>query len=248
MSGRAMYEFENLVYLDVQKTGSTHIGRILREALDERLIRFNKHKTVSRFNPDKVYTLSVRDPVSQYLSLFRYGCDKKGSLYKKLLRKGRADLYVPTQDGFENWLKVVLTAENSSLLGWRYSFSGCARLMGFMSFRTLSLNLPSPTFKLRRAKTREDISSLLSAHGMASHVIHNETLEQDLLALFQQYDDKLKLRHSADAIREMVTGKPKTNVSESAADIRKDALSTEILALLKQREWLLYEHFGYRTE
>ncbi|MFN3712205.1 MAG: sulfotransferase family 2 domain-containing protein [Alcanivoracaceae bacterium] len=240
-----MYEFENLVYLDVQKTGSTHIGRILREALDERLIRFNKHKSVSRHHPDKVYTLSVRDPVSQYLSLFRYGCDKRGSLYKKLRRKGRADLYVPTQDGFENWLRVVLAPESSSLLGWRYSFSGCAGLMGFMSFRTLSLNLPSPTFKLRRAKTREQMLLLLSSHGMATHIIHNESLEQDLLELFHQHGDKLRLRHSAQAIRELVTRKAKTNVSKSASDIRKDALSADILALIQQREWPLYQHFGY---
>jgi hypothetical protein len=240
-----MYEFENLVYLDVQKTGSTHIGRILQESLDERLIRFNKHKTVRSHHPDKVHILSVRDPLSQYLSLFRYGCDKKGSLYKKLQRKGRADLYVPTQDGFENWLKVVLDPENRSLLGWRYSFSGCANLMGFMSFRTLSLNLPSPTFKLRRARTREGVLDLLSSQGMATHIIHNESLEQDLFELFRLHENKLRLRHSVEAIRVLIAGKPKTNVSESASSIRKEALSADVVALIRQREWLLYEHFGY---
>ena len=65
-----MHEFETFVYLDTQKTGSSFISYVLRRHSSEKEVLHSKHQPVGeRYDPNKFYFISVRDPFDQYISL-----------------------------------------------------------------------------------------------------------------------------------------------------------------------------------
>ena len=101
-----MYEFENLVYLDVQKSGSTQIMAVLRQLLAEKQIAGGVHQRIRRRDPKKIYFISVRDPISQYISLFRFGIERRGMVHLALKKAGYDTLYQPSTDGFGRWFRV----------------------------------------------------------------------------------------------------------------------------------------------
>jgi hypothetical protein len=83
-----MYRSDRLLYLDLQKTGSTAISRILAEVdggteITHASSGVSKH---GRFESDRAgrFVLgSVRDPWSWYVSLWSYGRAGKGEVYRR---------------------------------------------------------------------------------------------------------------------------------------------------------------------
>ena len=75
-----MVEYETFAYLALQKTGSTFIVEFLRRFCGEKLIYLEKHKPVpaERHRREKLYVISVRNPLDQYISLYSFGVEKKG--------------------------------------------------------------------------------------------------------------------------------------------------------------------------
>ncbi len=95
-----MLEFEDFVYLDVQKTGSTTIRRFLNRFSRTRVVQDDKHAPVERRDPDKLYIISCRDPLKQYLSLYLHGPSDKGGLRARLNKADMAHFYDGTNEGF----------------------------------------------------------------------------------------------------------------------------------------------------
>lgn len=80
---------DKLVFIELQKTGSTHIKQLLRDLVGG--INDGKHNT-----PDdrllrcgKPFVGSVRNPWLWYLSLWSYGCQGKGELFQRLTNEKR---------------------------------------------------------------------------------------------------------------------------------------------------------------
>lgn len=74
---------DRLVYVQLQKTASTRIAEILRDAVGGELVR-PKHGPVDARAGDRYVVGSVRDPWAYYLSLWSYGCQASGGLYERL--------------------------------------------------------------------------------------------------------------------------------------------------------------------
>ena len=70
-----MFEADRLLYIDLHKTGCSHIGRLLQETVGGR--RLGKHNRPSAMPTDRMIIGSVRNPWDWYVSLWAFGC--KGS-------------------------------------------------------------------------------------------------------------------------------------------------------------------------
>lgn len=239
-----MIEFRQLVYLDVQKTGSTHMGWALRHVLGETPLRFRKHGRVRRVARDKVHVISVRNPVSQYVSLFRFGCDHRGAIYRRLKKKGLADLYQPTPEHLQRWLSLILDPANAGLLGEGYRWSGIAPLIGFLSFRVVSLSLPVPLWSLRRLRTREALLARLDKKGLPDYTVRNESLNRDLLSVLLKEQRRLDLAVPAESLEEALETRPRANQSRQGKQLGAGDLTDELRHRILEREWLLCEYFG----
>lgn len=80
---------DKLVFIELQKTGSTHIKQLLRDLVGG--INDGKHNTPDDrlLHCGKPFIGSVRNPWLWYLSLWSYGCQGKGELYQRLTNEKR---------------------------------------------------------------------------------------------------------------------------------------------------------------
>lgn len=83
-----MFVSDRIVFLELQKTGCTHIRGLLRELVGGEFV--GKHNQAGRalFVPGRAFLGSVRDPWEWYLSLWAYGCDGKGVVHGNLTKPG----------------------------------------------------------------------------------------------------------------------------------------------------------------
>ncbi|MHC4271972.1 MAG: hypothetical protein ACYST2_06635, partial [Planctomycetota bacterium] len=79
-----MFVCDNIVYLQLQKTGCSHVAKLLGQLLKGEQIGSHNRLTTTLLNSDKFVLGSVRNPWDWYISLWGYGCDKKGALYRGL--------------------------------------------------------------------------------------------------------------------------------------------------------------------
>ena len=144
--------------MDVQKTGCTFISDVLKKTLNLQPIveikhgRFDRSKTADDF-----VIISRRDPYSQWVSLYNYGCMNLGWLYVRLKSFGLSDqLYTRNKEGLNAFVSYLLHSQNSHLLGEGYQQSKHLDL-GFQSYRYLAMSLAKPSSVYQHFKTPADL-------------------------------------------------------------------------------------------
>lgn len=239
-----MHQFDTLTYLDVHKTGSSFVSQFLSKHMDERDHGLRKHAPVATRQAGMFYVISVRDPLQQYISLFRYGAGGNGSLRAYIDAQGQGALYDTMPHGpvaaLERWLDFILRPRHADVLGEHYGLS-CPGLIGFQTFRFMMLALPDALALLATAESRPDVRHLYRTHGLPDAVIRTEHLRADLDRLI---DGPLasRLRDVAAARRDLHDRAP-VNVSRKAPELREATISDELAARVRGREWFVYQQF-----
>lgn len=87
-----MFLASNLVFLELHKTGCTHIRDTLSALVPGKFS--GKHNQVPRelLTPETSILGSIRNPWDWYVSLWAYGCGEKGSIYSKSTRRHRVKI------------------------------------------------------------------------------------------------------------------------------------------------------------
>ena len=107
---------KQLVYLELPKTASSHIRDLLKVMVGGEIV--GKHNRV-RFNDiehTKLIVGSIRNPWDWYVSLWAFGCEGKGVLYKRLTSrklKGNGLIGNVAQDAKVSWIDYLLTIINN---------------------------------------------------------------------------------------------------------------------------------------
>ena len=192
----------------------------------------------------KLYFSSCRDPLEQYLSLYRYGCDGHGAFRKHQERTGSAllETYDGSQAGFEAWV-IAVTGPDRLEYFPRTSALAYTPHLGLMGTRFLRLNLRRPTARLTRARDARAIARGWSWGGIPRHVIRQEHLSEDLEGLIRGGLG----RHLADPASALddLSLRPPENVSEHRDGVSVEALSEPVLAQVRALEWFHYTYLGY---
>lgn len=179
-----MHDFGKLVYLDLQKTGSSYVSNFLNATCRLTEVKAIKHGRIREdFNPSAFHFITVRNPIALYGSLYRYGLDGNGTIFDKLERAGKGQLYNLSNGGFEEWLLFMLDWKNSHLLGEDYAKTPEHYELGFFSFRYFMLSLAYPLITLLLYKDTVDPVGAAQKLSIADFVIRNENLEEGLVEL-----------------------------------------------------------------
>lgn len=93
-----MYVTDRLVFVELHKTGGSHIGKWLAKLAPGEQI--GKHNRVPAHLRQRYIVGSVRNPWDWYVSLWGYGCGGQGAVYHKATR-GLSLAYVVRQLGTE---------------------------------------------------------------------------------------------------------------------------------------------------
>jgi len=242
-----MQEFETFTYLDVPKTGSTFICDMLKTYSSEKEVKRERHCGVDTRHKERFYFISVRNPLDQYISLFSYGCQGYGGMVRRFANRGFDHLYDNSWDAFKYWLEFVLDPENANMLDRdceQLEPLGC--LVGYQSLCVLLLSFAKAKKKLsKRAKSnKEEIRTLFANKNISRFTIRYEHLVADLIELVSGRIPN-SISNVEGAVRHIRAGKP-SNASDRIDRYYVDiALSGKLRNVLMDREWLLYENFGY---
>ena len=247
-----MHEFENVSYIDLQKTGSTTIVSVLTDVLDEKEVHRDIHGPVpSGFDRSKLSFISVREPLSLYISLFNFGVvTKRGTLYNALRKAGRASAFEPTADGFAEWLDFLLDPKNAPTFNRKYGADAPFDCLGLLSNRLLFMTVPRFKNKVKKSKLQnpQDIRELFARRHIFDDYVRTENLSGDLFAFLHRHAGRLRLRQSLTTADDLIARVPVLNASRKAKGLHAESVPDDLRQRVREREWLLYETFGYDVD
>jgi hypothetical protein len=245
-------EFENIGFIDLQKTGTTTIVKALQSILDEKEVYRHVHGPVpAQFDRSKLYFISVREPLSLYISLFNFGSGNKlGALYESLKTQGLGHLFQSTREAFEIWLDFMLDPANAPVLNRRYGEAAPFESVGLLSVRLLYVSLPNFEKRVRRDKigNPEEIRSLFMKKHIFDEYVRTENLIGDLFAFLRRHSGRLRLRHQLTTAEELAATVRTRNTSKKIPGLSPETVSPALKKRVREREWLFYEVFGYDTD
>jgi hypothetical protein len=262
---------DSLIYLELQKTGCTHIGRLLAQLVSGKQVGKHNRLPARLRNDRRPIIGSIRNPWDWYLSLWGYGCDGKGTLYHKVtshkawfyelivqpgyalrsipseLRKPmRAwrDSYRSSDDPacFREWLHLVCAAERQHEIGEGYAEAALSRFAGLMTYRYLRLFC-------RHIDDLFDRPELFTSPDDLAAFDREQNLLSFTIRTERLEDDLIQALHQcgvalSDEQIQTIRGSSKTNTSS-----RKRSLAyyydRDTLELVRSREQFLIAKYGY---
>ncbi|MDX8394991.1 MAG: hypothetical protein R8K22_01095 [Mariprofundaceae bacterium] len=116
-----MYISDKLVYLELEKTGSTHVIRMLRK-LEEGGVIEGKHNRISKslLASERAIMGSVRNPWDWYVSQWGFGCESQGGLFLRQTGMGLKGYGIREHPRFA--LRSILHQVFKPVKKWQYVY------------------------------------------------------------------------------------------------------------------------------
>jgi len=83
-----MFVSDRIVFMEMQKTGCTHIRNLLKELVGGKFVERHNQADPRLFTDGKFFLGSVRDPWDWHVSVWAYSCDSKGDHYSNVSTRG----------------------------------------------------------------------------------------------------------------------------------------------------------------
>ena len=117
-----MFVSDSFIYVQMQKTGCTHIAAIMKRICPGETIGKHNAPTPEERISDRHFISSIRNPWDWYLSLWTYGAQGQGGIASKLTRrhwKGPARNLLRNPQG---GIKALRREYSKDVAGWRRSY------------------------------------------------------------------------------------------------------------------------------
>lgn len=251
-----MIEYNEFIYLDVYRTGSTHVFRLFDEVVNHKPVKAFRHASLTKGRPlgttgGKTVFATVRNPWDWYVSLWAYGSDGKSAIRRHLdPHMGESDMAAlydkdDPKASFSRWLRMMHDpAELNRVMKEHLPESGLAPVIGLYTYRFLRVTTRWPRLLLRKPLVTGSDSAVkhLSRFGAYDVLMRNETLTEDLVRFAERFPGSFK----ADAVKVIraADAKPKNTSSRSLASYR-EYYSDEDAALVAERDGFFVKEFGY---
>ncbi len=118
-----MFVSDKVVFIELHKTGCTHIRDLLGDLVGGEFA--GKHNQVDSdlFSGNRVFLGSVRDPWEWYISLWAYGCDRKGIVFGNVTKGGvRIRGHGWKADPYQAFRELLATRPNNNSKKWRRTY------------------------------------------------------------------------------------------------------------------------------
>lgn len=243
-----MIEFETLVYLDLQKTATTSIETLLRHYVDEREQVHGGHTSPKTgHDRSKFHFVSVREPSAIYRSMFLYGCGKKGGLFTSFRRADMDHLYQPTTANFHAWLDIMLDPKKVQGLWNRVTGMGAQEHCSMVTQMLFLVSVVNPAKKFggRTFASRQEIRDFYDHHRLFRHYVRMEHIVHDLFATLTAPECRAPFSPPLTDVEDLRARLPVRNRSAKVGTVHSDPIPDELLQRIRDREWLIYDLFGY---
>jgi len=268
-----MFISEKLCYLEMHKTGSQHIAKLLSKYVKNGKRIGNHNRPSSEIYLSKrIFLGSIRNPWEWYASLWSFGCIRRGFLYGRLTDKKiyYNSIGLKTKPILSPY--IFFQQFFKPLKKWRFLYSDEKNVNNFRTWLKLLLN------NKRKYDSGDGfgLSSLNKFTGLMTYrylVLYSKNIKEiykDSLINFEKlkdFDDKNNIlnytlrnesleRDFIDFIKmlkidinendeAMILSLEKTNTSLRKKSI-SDLFDDECLNLIEERERLLIEKYSYK--
>jgi hypothetical protein len=257
-----MYLSEKLIYLELQKTGGSHVRRLLQDlSLDgsftdmhDRLDEVRHAKKLLQKDP--LILGNVRNPLSWYVSLWAYGCSGEGEIYYRtatwwwryILSDLRA-LTIPRNrwkflygdvsdpERFREWLHMILSSDFKINIGEGYGDSELSKEIGFFTYRYFQLYSRMNRKRWLSEGKAEAYLKQAESEFIPTAIIRMESLTEDLIDILRSNSFDLSTE-----ILEKWRSLPRTNTS-SHRPFEEYYDETSMELVLKKDRYILEKYY-----
>jgi hypothetical protein len=254
-----MIEFDKLIYLDVYKTGSTHVFNVLKKVTGKKPLRVSRHSALTevhrlRWKNGKFVFATIRNPWDWYVSLWTFGANEDKSFSQKVRDAAGEELgrklydHADPKASFPLWLKTVLDPDFIARMeGKSLATSGMAEIMGVYSYRFMRITTPFPSIMLRRWNIGSIDRAIAYQKRWATYdeIYRSEQLDETLAQLVSERGEALGFR--PDALK-FVKRSEKLHKNPSARTLSsyRDYYTDELAELVGRRDRMIVDMFDYR--
>ncbi|MEX2596359.1 MAG: hypothetical protein WEC59_05450 [Salibacteraceae bacterium] len=264
---------DELIYLELHKTGCTHTRNILSKIDSLNAKPYGKHnkyhelpKKHRKNFDDKIKLGNIRNPWDWYVSLWAFGCLKKGGLYNRVtespniipLKKARRfmkhpymlynnpkawrKVYADANDSklFRIWLKLILN-DSDVYLGENYKKLPLSEFTGLLSFRYLNLYTYRNKNAFSKIKSPKQLKSYNEENNFIDIIIPNEKIHTKLV-------DVAPIIGASKKAVETVLSSSEQRTNASKREDYRHYYDEETMNLVKKKDQLIIDKFGYTFE
>lgn len=255
-----MIEYEKFIYLDVYKTGSTHITSLLKSIVAGKPVRRIRHAPLTAGRPfnwkgGKTVFATVRNPWDWYVSYWAYSLKEDKAFYQHVLKASGEEvarkLYDASnpKESFGLWMRSIhdpaflnkVTEDN------RLSKTGLADLLGLYSYRFMRVTTPFPAILLRKffMPTMDKAIAWQKRWALYDVVFKSETLDESFRSFVEKNGRSLGFVDNALEIMDRQNETHK-NTSERVLASYRDYYDDELREIVARRDRLIIDLFDYQ--
>jgi hypothetical protein len=266
-----MFISKKVVYLEMQKTGSTHVRQVLKRYVGGKTGERHEQLTDFESVKDRLIVSSIRNPWDWYVSLWTFGCSGSGGFARYLMHAPFSEIrHAARHSGWTAGLAATRRA--LARIGrhpqWRKLYSDAANQENFRRWLTLLLG-EEGRFIAKEGYASSDIRNqagfmtfrflALTTEFNAWNAVGRQTSSRDAIRAFMERHGVarriLRMERLNQDLHGLLQdiGKPvsmedleaigKTNAREHAKyGYYYDPKTIDLVA---KRDWLIIERFGY---
>lgn len=266
---------EKFIYLELQKTGSTHTRNILEKIPGLNHEIYGKHSLIEELPDnlfygfkDKLKIGNIRNPWDWYISLWAFGCMGRGMLFRNLTKKD----YFFTTKAFKRMLTNVLngrsTFKNISFINWNQLYNDPRNINNFRRWLKLILGskkvdlgedykkLPISdkigllTFRYLRLYVENGQKKLENLRDLESVIQLDKELNfMDVIFRMETlHEDIINAHQFLDCSKKNLNDILENFAMKTNSSVREDKLKyydCESFELVERKESLIIQKYGY---
>ena len=245
-----MFISEKLVFIELHKTGCTHIRNLLNELLPGEFVGKHNQVSLDVSKKERFFLGSIRCPWEWYVSLWAFGCDKKGAVFNKVTAQDQlrglekwTRVYQSSEDvsAFREWLFMMNDKQYWHDFGEGFGGSPISQFAGLLTYRYMTLFCckDHESVNLAKLDSFDSLAEYARERCFVDHFIRNEKLEADFFKVLELIGINVSIEKRAE-----LSLRPKTNLSSRAHDAHY-YYDSDTEKLVFERERFIVEKFGY---
>ena len=242
---------ENFIYFALQKTGCTYTMNILKNIPSINLIECRKHGNYDdipenfRTNLDSMIKIgNIRNPWEWYVSLWAYGCLKKGGFRERIFNESKNNekwnyLYSNQNNPvlFREWLSEVLTG-NLTEIEEEYFNSPLSSTIGFFTYRYMDIYVKDFYNFKKKSHDYIAIKEKELKDNFIDIILRKENLSSDILLMHNFFG-----LSEREVERVLVKNKRKKNTSKHKHF--SFYYDNDTCELVRKKDALIVDKYGY---
>ncbi len=253
---------DKVIYLELQKTGCSHVRKLLTSIPEYNGKILGKHNTIYEVPLSAIGDVSsklkvgnIRNPWDWYVSLWAFGTTGNGGLVNHIINKSFVKklknpqyFFIPVNlwksvyadatnpELFRQWIKMILNSKRRRDMGKGYGISSMSSFSGLLTYRYMRLYTYDFDKDNGSIGNYDQLKSFDERKNMLDYIIRNENLENDFKVLMERLD------MPGEAVSKVIhSGKTNASPREDYHKYYDD----ETIQLIWEKEKLIIEKYQY---